>query len=205
MTYVALLVLLAVYGAGVMAISLPSSSIIGPWRVALVVAPPVIAQVIYLIATYNRLVLSRLAVEETWSRIEVALELRARLIPSLTDTVALYSTHEQATLERVSRARARLTGADSPEEAASADAESRAALGSLFYAVQENYPDLKANANYISLQSQLRVTEDDVSAARLAYNRAVFSYNALIQQVPTALAAPLLGFSSQSFFESNGG
>jgi LemA protein len=153
-----------------------------------------------LVGMYNGLVRSRLQVREAWSSIDIQLKRRSSLIPNLVETVRGYAAHERETLESVTRARAQLDNAGTAQQAAQANNMLTQALRSLF-AVAEAYPDLKANTNFLQLQSELSDTEDKIAYARQFYNRNVLSYNGKVQTVPTAFIAGMFGFHTEDFFE----
>jgi LemA protein len=157
-----------------------------------------------LMGMYNGLVRSRLQVREAWSSIDIQLKRRSSLIPNLVETVKGYASHERETLENVTRARAQLDNAGTAQQAAQANNMLTQALRSLF-AVSEAYPDLKANANFQQLQSELADTEDKIAYARQFYNRNVLSYNGKVQTVPTAIIAGMFGFAAEDFFEADEG
>jgi len=159
---------------------------------------------ILLVGMYNGLVRSRLQVREAWSSIDIQLKRRSSLIPNLVETVKGYASHERETLENVTRARAQLDNAGTAPQAAQANNMLTQALRSLF-AVSEAYPDLKANANFQQLQSELADTEDKIAYARQFYNRNVLSYNGKVQTVPTAIIAGMFGFAPEDFFEADEG
>ena len=157
-----------------------------------------------LVGMYNGLVRSRLQVREAWSSIDIQLKRRSSLIPNLVETVRGYASHERETLENVTRARAQLDNAGTAQQAAQANNMLTQALRSLF-AVSEAYPDLKANANFQQLQSELSDTEDKIAYARQFYNRNVLSYNGKVQTVPAAFIAGMFGFHTEDFFETDEG
>lgn len=138
------------------------------------------------VALYNGLVRKRNRVDNAWSQIDVQLQRRADLIPNLVETVKGYAAHEQGTLDKVTQARSMLQSAATPDEQMKADNMLTGALRSLF-AVAEAYPDLKANANFQQLQSQLSDTEDKISYMRQSYNDTVMAYNNAIQTFPGML------------------
>jgi LemA protein len=150
---------------------------------------------------YNGLVSARLRVKEAWSGIDVQLKRRASLIPNLVETVKGYAAHERETLENVTRARAMLDNAGTAQQAAQANNMLTQALRSLF-AVSEAYPDLKANQNFLELQSELSDTEEKISYARQFYNRNVLTYNTKLQTFPTVLIGGMFGFQAEEFFEA---
>ncbi|MDP9236158.1 MAG: LemA family protein [Chloroflexota bacterium] len=151
---------------------------------------------------YNGLVRSRLRVKAAWSEIDVQLKRRAALIPNLVETVKGYAAHERGTLEAVTEARSRLQQAGTPGQAAEANNMLTQTLRSLF-AVAEQYPDLKANQNFLELQRELSDTEDKVAYARQFYNTNVLSYNGKTQTFPSAVLANMFGFQPAEFFEAN--
>jgi len=157
------------------------------------------AAVILTVVIYNGLVKTRLRVREAWSAIDVQLQRRSSLIPNLVETVKGYAGYERDTLTRVVQSRAALTAATGPREAASANAELTAALGTLF-ALSEAYPDLKANQTYLQLQHDLRDTENKIAFARNYYNGAVEEYNTKVQSLPGLLVARPFGFGAAEFF-----
>ncbi|GAA3945691.1 LemA family protein [Pseudoclavibacter caeni] len=155
---------------------------------------------IWLWATYNALVKLRMRVDEAWSDITVQLKRRADLLPNLIETVRGYAKHEQGVFEQVTRARAETAGAATPAQATVAEGHLQGALKSLF-AVAENYPDLKANQNFLHLQQELVDTEDKIQAARRFYNGGVRELNTKIQTFPTNLIAGMFKFTERDFFE----
>jgi len=169
--------------------------------VLIVVIGIVVLLGIILIGMYNALVRGRFRVREAWSGIDVQLKRRASLIPNLVETVRGYAAHERETLENVTRARAMLQSAGTPGEAAQANNFLTQTLRSLF-AVAEAYPDLKANQNFLALQSELTDTEDKISYARQFYNRNVLSYNESTSTFPTVIMANTFGFQPEEFFEA---
>lgn len=156
---------------------------------------------LWLAFTYNTLVRFRMRVKEAWSDIEVQLKRRYNLIPNLIETVKGYMTHERETLENVTKARAAaIENNGSPSEQGRTENMLAGALKTLF-AVAENYPDLKANQNFLELQRELTDTEDKIQASRRFYNGNVRDYNTKIQLFPNNLVAGLLGFKESAFFE----
>jgi LemA protein len=147
---------------------------------------------------YNGLVQTRNRAQEAYSDIDVQLKRRYDLIPNLVSTVQGYAAHEKTVFEDVTKARANAMQATGP---AKADAENQLSgtLKSLF-AVAENYPDLKANQNFLSLQDQLTDTEDKIQAARRFYNGMVRDLNIKIQVFPTNIFASMFGFTKMDFF-----
>lgn len=156
--------------------------------------------VLWLIATYNSLIRSRNRVEEAWSDIEVQLKRRYDLIPNLVSTVKGYAAHESGVFEKVTQARTQAMGATSTHDKLEKENILSGALKSLF-AVAENYPDLKANQNFLGLQSDLTDTENKIQAARRFYNGNVRDFNTKLQVFPTNIIANMLGFSAKEFFD----
>lgn len=150
---------------------------------------------------YNGLVSGRIGVQEGWSAIDVQLQRRSSLIPNLVETVKGYAGHEQETLQNVTNARSMLQSAGTPGQAAAADNMLTSSLRSLF-AVAENYPDLKANQNFLDLQRQLADTEDKISYARNYYNAQVKTFNLQVQSVPSVFVANMFGFKAAEFFDA---
>jgi len=156
--------------------------------------------VIWAIATYNGLIRSRNRVDEAWSDIEVQLKRRYDLIPNLVSTVQGYASHEKGVFEKVTEARTRAMGTQNPHDKLAAENMLSGALKSLF-AVAENYPDLKANQNFLSLQGDLTDTENKIQASRRFYNGNVRDFNTKLQVFPTNMIASMLGFSAREFFD----
>jgi len=157
--------------------------------------------VIWAIAVYNGLIRLKNRVDEAWSDIDVQLKRRYDLIPNLVNTVKGYAAHEREVFEKVTEARTRAMGAQSAAAKAEAENALSQTLKSLF-AVAENYPDLKANQNFLELQRELTDTEDKIQAARRFYNGNVRDFNTKIQVFPNNIFAGMLGFSAREFFET---
>jgi LemA protein len=153
-----------------------------------------------LVAIYNRLVKNQNLVQEAWSGIDVQLKRRADLIPNLLETVKGYMQHERGVLEKVTELRTQSLQAGSVADKAQAEGMLTAALRTLF-AVAENYPDLKASANFQDLQRSLADIEDQVQLARRYYNGAARNLNILIQSFPSNLVARTFGFQTVEYFE----
>lgn len=154
----------------------------------------------YVLLAYNSLVRRRNQVDEAWSDIDVQLKRRHNLIPNVVETVKGYATHEREAFENVTQARARALGAQDPKAHAQAENALTSTLKTLF-AVAENYPDLKANTNFLELQRELADTENKIQAARRFYNSNVRDYNTALQTVPSNIVANLFGFKEREFFE----
>ena len=169
------------------------------WVVLGVVALVVVLAVV----GYNRLVRLRNEANTGWANVDVQLERRGDLIPNLVEAVRGYAAHERGVFEEVTKARSALREAATPAAAGEANDILSAALGRLF-AVAEDYPDLKASANFLRLQDDLTDTEDKISAARRYYNSTVMHYNTGIQSLPWVLVARPLGFREKEFFSAEG-
>ncbi|HOL18135.1 MAG TPA: LemA family protein [Bacillota bacterium] len=159
----------------------------------------VLVIVIALIAIYNRLVTLRQRLKNAWAQIEVQLKRRYDLIPNLVSTVKGYAAHEKETLERVTEARNAAINAKNVQEQAGAENMLTGALRQLF-ALAENYPDLKANTNFLQLQEELTNTESKIAFSRQFYNDTVLKYNSAIQRFPAMLVAGMFGFSQEAYF-----
>ncbi|HCF05497.1 MAG TPA: hypothetical protein DEU72_04540 [Desulfomicrobiaceae bacterium] len=155
---------------------------------------------LWAIAIYNGLVRRRNIVDEAWSGVEVQLKRRADLIPNIVATVEAYAGHEQKTLAEVVRLRNQAVAAGTVEEAAQTQTLLSAALGRLF-ALAENYPQLKANENFLSLQTTLSEIEEQLQLARRYYNGAVRDLNIAVESFPSNLVAGRFGFTKAPFFE----
>lgn len=168
------------------------------WGIVIVVI--VLLIVIWFFATYNKLVSLRNKKDDQWSQIEVQLKRRADLIPNLVETVKGYAKHESETLEEVIKARNTYLSASTPEDEMKASGAVSEALSKLF-ALSESYPDLKANQNFLSLQDDLKDTENKISYARQFYNDSVLTYNNKVEMVPSNIVAGIANFKKASFFE----
>ena len=155
----------------------------------------------YGVLTYNGLVSLRNRIENAWAQIDVQLKRRYDLIPNLVETVKGYAAHERETLEAVIQARNMAMAAQGPQDQAAAENMITGALKSLF-ALQEAYPDLKANENFLKLQHDLVEVEDHLQYARRFYNGAVRDYNTTTQRFPDMLVAHAGGFAETEFFSA---
>lgn len=169
--------------------------------------------VLWAIGGYNGMVKMDEQVQNSWANVETQYQRRADLIPNLVSTVKGYAKHEQQTLEDVVKARSEATQVKvdaenlTPEKLAAfqkAQSGVSSALGRLL-AVAENYPDLKANQNFLELQSQLEGTENRITVARKDFNDTAKSYNQAIRQFPKNILAGLFGFEKKSYFEAEAG
>ena len=156
--------------------------------------------VLWVIYAYNNFVKLVTRVKEAWSDIDVQLKRRYDLIPNLVETVKGYAKHEAGTLEKVTEMRTRAMNATAPAEKAEAENMLSGALKSLF-AVSENYPNLKANENFVELQRELSDTENKIQAARRFYNSVVQDLNQAVQMFPSNIIAGVAGFKAADFFQ----
>ena len=167
----------------------------------IVIIAIVVVLVIAIIAMYNNFVKLRNMVDNAWAQIDVQLQRRCDLIPNLVETVKGYAKHESGTLDAVTQARASVANAGTPEEKMQADNMLTGTLKSLF-AVAENYPDLKANTNFLDLQKQLSDTEDKISYMRQSFNDVTMKYNTAIQTFPGNIFAGMFGFKERPLFDA---
>ncbi|HDN51158.1 MAG TPA: LemA family protein [Thermoplasmatales archaeon] len=152
----------------------------------------VVVVALIFLSYYNRIIRLENRIDNAWSQIDVQLRRRADLIPNLMETVKGYMKHERSVLENVTRARAAIMKAKTPQENIDADNMLTGALKSLF-AVAENYPDLKANQNFLQLQDELTHTEDKISYARQHYNDTVLKFNNVVETFPGVIFARMMG------------
>jgi len=160
----------------------------------------VVVVAIAIIAMYNGLITLKNRVDEAWSDISVQLKRRYDLIPNLISTVKGYAAHEKEVFEKVTQARTQAMNAGTTQEKAEAENMLSGTLKSLF-AVSENYPELKANQNFLELQRELTDTEDKIMASRRFYNGNVRDFNTKLQVFPTNMIAGMLKFVAREFFE----
>ncbi len=154
----------------------------------------------YVAITYNNLINLRTKIERSWAQIDVFLKRRYDLIPNLVETVKGYAKHERETLESVMKARAGLLEG-SAEERGNATLATSKGMKTLF-AVAENYPDLKANENFLKLQEELVATENSISYVRISYNDSVLDFNTALQTFPSSIIANMFGFKQKEFFQA---
>ncbi len=155
-----------------------------------------------MVSTYNGLVGKQADVENKEAQIQVYLQRRADLIPNLVETVSAYAKHEEGVYTALAEARAKLNSASNPEEYNEANESFESALSRLLVVV-ENYPELKADKNFIALQDQLEGTENRLSTARTDYNNAATDYNATIKKFPNVIFAGIFGFEKAELFEAS--
>ncbi len=168
--------------------------------IALIVVLALIVLLVFVaIGIYNTLVVKRNRVKNGWSQIDVQLKRRIDLIPNLVETVKGYAAHEKAIFERLAEARSQAISAKGPAESAKANNALSDTLKTLF-AVVENYPNLKANENFLKLQEELSGTENKISFARQFYNDVVMDYNNSTQMFPSSVFAGMFGFKQAEFY-----
>jgi len=166
----------------------------------IIIAAALVLLILFVIAAYNALIQLRNQVDNAWSQIDVQLKRRHDLIPNLVETAKGYMQHERGTFEAITEARSRAMGAKTVSEASKAEGMLGEAL-SKFMLVVENYPDLKANQNFLALQEELTGTENRISFARQSYNDQVLFFNNKIQMFPSNIVANMFNFGKRDFFE----
>lgn len=181
--------------------------------IILTIVAVIAAIVFWFIGSYNSMVTAEENVETSWAQVENQYQRRADLIPNLVNTVKGYAAHESSTLEAVIDARSRATqitidpSKATPEQLLAfqnAQGELTQALGRLL-ALSESYPDLKANQNFLELQSQLEGTENRITVARNAFNEAARQFNTMIRRFPGNIVASMFGFEKKPYFEAEQG
>jgi len=160
----------------------------------------ILALIIFLIVMYNGLVRSRQKVQNAWSQIDVQLQRRFDLIPNLIETVKGYMKHESELFEKVTALRSSWTNAQTISDKVSIDTELSGVLKTIL-SVSENYPDLKANTNFIDMQQSLEETEDKISYSRQFYNDAVTMYNTKLEIFPSSIVASMFHFEKENLFK----
>jgi LemA protein len=166
------------------------------WLILVIVA----ALVFYVISLYNRMVRLKFRVKQAWSDVDVQLKRRYDLIPNLVETVKGYAAHEWHTLEKVIEARSRAMGASTPSQRAETENILQSTLKSLF-ALVERYPNLKANENFMALQSSLSEIEEQIQLSRRYYNAVVRDMNSMTEAFPTNIVAQMFGFKPFDYFQ----
>lgn len=165
-----------------------------------VAAVAVVVLLIWFIATYNFFTGTKTSIEEAFATMDVYLKKRFDLIPNLVETVKGYAAHESEVLTGVTQARARVGAASTNEEKIAANAQLSSALRSINM-VAENYPQLKADANFLGLQNSLSQIENEIASSRKYYNAVVASFNKRTVRFPSVIVAKIFGFKKQPFFE----
>ena len=164
-----------------------------------VILAVVVIIIFWAIAAYNKFIKMRNDTEEAFSSMDVYLKKRFDLIPNLVETVKGYAKHESSTLENVIKARNSAMQAGNAEDKIQADNMLTGALKSLF-ALSESYPDLKANANFIDLQNQLKKIEDEIAGSRRYYNAVVKAYNVIVESFPSSIIASVFHFTRKPLY-----
>lgn len=160
----------------------------------------IVVVLLWMIVQYNALIRLRNFVKESWAQIDVQLKRRHDLIPNLVNTVKGYASHEAGTLEKVVEARSKAVGAQSIPDKIDAEQELSSALGRLMVVV-EQYPDLKANRNFLALQEELTSTENKIGFSRQHYNERVMQMNTKVQSFPANIVAGMFNFGEEKYFE----
>ena len=166
----------------------------------IIVGVIIVLLIVFVIGIYNALVRLRNQVDNSWSQIDVQLKRRHDLIPNLVETAKGYMKHERGTFEAITEARSKAMGAGTVGDAAKAEGALGEAL-SKFMLVVENYPDLKANQNFLAVQEELASTENKISFSRQNYNDQVLFFNNKIQMFPSNMVANAFNFGKRDFFE----
>ncbi|HDP36150.1 MAG TPA: LemA family protein [Candidatus Hydrogenedentes bacterium] len=172
----------------------------GATVILLVILAILVVIALWIVGIFNGLVRLRNAVKNAWSQIDVQLKRRHDLIPNLVETAKGYMTHERETFEKITQARNLAQKASGPAEQGAAESGLSQALSN-FFVVVENYPDLKANENFMQIQEELTSTENRIGFARQAYNDAVMVFNNKIEMFPSNIVAGMFNFTKSDFFE----
>ena len=168
------------------------------WWIILIV---VVLIVFYIISVYNGLVSGKIKVDNAWGQIDVQLQRRFDLIPNLVESVKGYMTHEKETLEKVTELRTSWANSSTIAEKAELDNQLSGALKTIM-AVSENYPDLKANQNFMDLSEELRTTENKIAFSRQFYNDTVTRYNVKLEVFPSNIIANMFHFTARDLFKA---
>lgn len=176
-----------------------------PWGLGIIIAVAVLVLIaiiiiVWYISTHNKLIRMKNNCEEAFSTMDVYLKKRFDLIPNIVETVKGYAKHESETFKEITEARAKLGAANTPEEKIEADKQVTLAVRNLF-AVAENYPELKANTNFLDLQHELKSMEGEIAQARKYYNANVREFNIKIQSFPSSIVANKMKLVKQPLFE----
>ena len=169
----------------------------------IIIIAVVVVVALWFMGQYNGLVALRNKCDHAWAQIDVQLKKRFDLVPNLVETVKGYASHEKEIFTKVAEARSMMTQAQGPADQAKADNALSGTLKTLF-AVAENYPELKANENFLELQTELTDIEEKISYERQFYNDAVYAYNTQIQQFPGNIIAMIFHFVVKEFFKTEG-
>ncbi len=170
------------------------------WLPLIIIGAIILIVIIWIASTYNKLVSFSVRVDNGWAQVDVQLKKRFDLIPNLVETVKGYATHEKSTFEEVTKWRSAAMSAKTPEEAMENNAKLSHAIVNLF-ATAEQYPDLKANQNFLDLQSQLQDIESKIAVSRQFYNDTAMKYNEYVMHFPSNIIASMFKFSNKKYFE----
>jgi LemA protein len=170
----------------------------------IIVAAIVLIGVLWFIGSYNSLVKADVTVDEKWANVQTAYERRADLIPNLVETVKQYASHEESVFLAVTEARAKVGSATTPAQLNAAGEEMNSAIARLLL-VAENYPQLRASENFLSLQDELAGTENRIKTDRDIFNKAVKDYNIKTRKFPSNIIANMFGFEQREMFEAEAG
>lgn len=171
-----------------------------PLCIGLIILVLIILFLVWFFSFYNRIIKLENRIDESWAQIDVQLKRRADLIPNLLEAVKGYMKHEKGVLESVTKARTSMMNAQTPQESIDSDNMLTGALKTLF-AVSENYPDLKANTNFLNLQDELSHTENKVAYARQHYNESVLNFNNTVETFPGVIFANMMNKSEQPMLQ----
>lgn len=171
-----------------------------PWLPWAIVIAIVLILILWVSGSYNRLVSFSVRVDNGWAQVDVQLKKRFDLIPNLVETVKGYAAHEKSTFEEVTKWRSAAMSAKTPEEAMESNTKLSRAMVNLF-ATAEQYPDLKANQNFMDLQGQLRDIENKIAVSRQFYNDTAMKYNEYVMHFPSNIIASIFHFATKKYFE----
>ena len=174
------------------------------WITLIVIGAVFLFSIMWFVGSYNGLVSNDELVNEKWANVQSAYQRRADLIPNLVETVKAYSDYEGSVLTEITEARASVGKAGTPAQLQAAGNELNSALSKLMVVV-ENYPNLKANENYLSLQDELAGTENRIKVERDIFNNAVKTYNIKVRRFPTNIVAGMFSFEKKDMFEADAG
>ena len=174
------------------------------WIPLAVIGGIVLILVLFSVSRYNSLVSRSESVDSSWAQVENVLQRRADLVPNLVETVKGFAAQEKEVFSNIAEARAKLAGAQGPQQAAAANQQLESALSRLLVVV-ERYPELKSNQNFMRLQDELAGTENRIAVERKRYNDAVREFNASIKRFPNNIFAGMFGFDAREYFEAEEG
>jgi LemA protein len=175
-----------------------------PWLPWVIIGAVIVILALWIAGSYNRLVSYSVRVDNGWAQVDVQLKKRFDLIPNLVETVKGYAAHEKSTFEEVTKWRSAAMNAKTPEEAMESNAKLSRAMVNLF-ATAEQYPDLKANQNFMDLQGQLQNIETKIAVSRQFYNDTAMKYNEYVMHFPSNIIASIFRFNARKYFEVDEG